>query len=189
MTALRTHLIGIVGPKRAGKDTFARVIMARHGGQAVSFAAPIRTMIRSGFNIPEDSPYWEEKKEEVIPWLGVSMRKLMQTLGTEWGRKLVHPDLWTKLLERRMVPNISPVIVTDVRFLNEQKWVMSRGGILIGVNRFDKDEDGHISEQVDYGLCAHVVQNKTTLEEYKAKCEEVITHVLETRKPVHSPST
>jgi hypothetical protein len=160
----------------------ARHLQGHFGGQILSFAAPIKRMIAVGFNIPENSPYWDEAKEQPIPWLGKSMRHLMQTLGTEWGRTFVDANLWTLLLERAMIPNIVPVIVPDVRFDNEQHWVLKRGGILLGVNRPGASGDKHASESVDFSRCAHVVQNDGSLSEYEARCYEVFDHVLKTRK-------
>lgn len=189
MPDLKYNLIGIVGHKRSGKDTFARHIQGVHGGQVLQFAAPIKKMLSEGLGIPLTDPLWEEDKEQPIPWLGVSTRKLMQTLGTEWGREIIHPEFWTKLLERSLIPNIVPVIVSDVRFPNEQHWIKKHGGILIGINRLGTTNDKHKSEDVDFSLCSHVIQNKYTLADFEIASHKVIKDVLETRKPVHSKST
>jgi hypothetical protein len=42
----------------------------------------------------------------------------MVTLGTEWGRDAVHPDLWVRLWAASG-PRTSRVVVEDVRFPNE----------------------------------------------------------------------
>jgi hypothetical protein len=41
-------------------------------------------------------------KETPLPVIGKSPREIMQTLGTEWGRRLVNPDLWVCLAEREV---------------------------------------------------------------------------------------
>src|SRR5574343_295437 len=41
-------------------------------------------------------------KETVIPELGVTGRHLMQSLGTEWGRNMVHMRLWLKIMDRKL---------------------------------------------------------------------------------------
>jgi len=52
---------------------------------------------------------------------------LLQILGTEWGRKCVHPDLWVNILKSRVIdalksdlwPRHKIVIVDDARLQNE----------------------------------------------------------------------
>jgi hypothetical protein len=57
-------------------------------------------------------------KEAVHPELGVSPRHLMVTLGTEWGRDAVHPDLWVRIWAASL-PEAAHVVAEDVRFPNE----------------------------------------------------------------------
>jgi hypothetical protein len=81
-------------------------------------------------------------------------RLLMQLLGTECGRNIIHPNIWVnslfadyrkslkivdldqeenvKLEETGVYPNW---IITDLRFPNELQAVKDRGGITIKVNR------------------------------------------------------
>lgn len=88
-------------------------------------------------------------------------RKLMQLLGTECGRKILHPNMWVNALfadripqvftkDNRMTEKYPKWIVTDVRFPNEAKAIRDRGGKLIRINRpKDPIEDGmdnHASE-------------------------------------------
>ena len=75
-------------------------------------------------------------------------RKLLQLLGTEAGRQIIHPDIWVNALMSgykkvmRTNANKQPDlfnypnwIITDVRFPNEIKAIKDRGGIVIRVNR------------------------------------------------------
>ena len=62
----------------------------------------------------------------------------MQTLGTEWGRDQVHPELWIRHAQRRLdnYRRVSVnVVVTDVRFPNEADWLRANGGELWHVLR------------------------------------------------------
>jgi hypothetical protein len=82
----------------------------------------------------------------VIP-VEMSPRLIMQTLGTEWGREIIHPDLWV-LSTFRNWNSSSDWIITDVRYTNEANEVLKRGGILIKVNRNSSSSaDTHASEQ------------------------------------------
>ena len=81
-------------------------------------------------------------------------RKLLQLVGTEGGRELLHPNLWINALLKDYTPytqeyighgdhvvNEVNWIVTDVRFPNEAKAIQDRDGILIRVNRNKRTSD------------------------------------------------
>lgn len=84
-------------------------------------------------------------------------RKLLQLLGTECGREIIHPNIWVNALfadyvcdncgqqecptgeehTGQMIDSSFPNwIITDVRFPNEAQAIKDRGGIVIRVNRF-----------------------------------------------------
>ena len=127
-------VIGLHGRARSGKDTVASFILAQRGGYIYSFADPIRAML-APLGIDMRDPYWQERKEEVIPAIGVSPRRMMQTLGTEWGRELINPELWL-ILAKQLLLNCGPgMVIADVRFENEAEWVRSQGGRVIHIER------------------------------------------------------
>lgn len=83
-------------------------------------------------------------------------RKLLQLLGTEGGREIIHPNIWVNALfadynakgfdykgsENKEIKGdwIYPNwIITDVRFPNEAQAIKDRGGIVIRVNRYCYD--------------------------------------------------
>lgn len=130
----KAPVIGIHGLARTGKDTVANFILAHRGGYLYSFADPIRAMLMP-IGIDMNDPYWQARKEEVIPALGVSPRRMMQTLGTEWGRELINPDLWLILAKQRLLNYGAGMVIADVRFENEAAWVRNQGGRVIHVIR------------------------------------------------------
>lgn len=136
-------IIGIAGPKRSGKDTLAAALADATGLPRDSFAAPIREFVaRSlGMTLAE----LEERKEQPIDWLdGVTPRHMMQTVGTEWGRRTVHPDIWLRSLFARLGGR---GIVSDVRFPNEAEAILAHGGVVLRLSRPGTGEgDGHASE-------------------------------------------
>jgi hypothetical protein len=137
-------LIGIAGPKRSGKDTLGRGLAAALGLQQDSFAGPLRAFVATmlGLTLAE----LEEVKEAPVAWLdGVTPRSMMQTVGTEWGRRMVHPDLWLRALLAR-VP-AEGAVISDVRFPNEAEAIIEQGGVVIRLSRPGTGEgDGHASE-------------------------------------------
>jgi hypothetical protein len=134
-------LIGLTGKAGAGKDTTADIIEEQLGKENVfriSFAQPIRDMLKAAFPFLTDEHFYGTLKEEVIPGLGKSPRQLMQTLGTEWGRQCVKDSLWVdtalqKAKEARAAGK--HVVITDVRFENESTEICAAGGHVVEIAR------------------------------------------------------
>ena len=80
-------------------------------------------------------PYIEKVEQRLTP------RLLLQLLGTECGRKIIHPNIWVNSLmsEYKPIEEFSTVypnwVITDVRFPNELRAIKEKGGITIRVNR------------------------------------------------------
>ena len=72
-------------------------------------------------------------------------RKLLQLIGTDCGRKIIHPDIWVNATFCNYTPS-QKWILSDVRFPNEVKAIKDRGGIVIKVIRNDLS-DFYIIEQ------------------------------------------
>lgn len=87
-----------------------------------------------GYKQEDIDKYMYKDKEAVLAPFGVSARHMLRTLGTEWGRECVGPDVWTAhWLER--VRSRSFVVVDDVRFPNEAELVRTLGGQMWRVTR------------------------------------------------------
>jgi hypothetical protein len=120
----------------AGKSEVCKVLQSLLGATFYAFADPIYSMIEVGFGIDR-----HQSKSEPILWLSsddkeVTLRYLLETLGTEWGRDMVHKDLWTILADRFVKACKSEYVLIDgVRFENEAKWIESQGGMIISVYR------------------------------------------------------
>lgn len=164
-------VIGIAGLARTGKDTLANFLLAQYGGYKYAFAEPIRRMLAAGFNINLDHPYWAKHKENVIPVLDKSPRQLMQTLGTEWGRQLVHPDVWIVMATQTLRNRGPGMIVSDLRFENEAAWVRKNNGLVLHLMRGNvpavsehSSENGLIVQPQD-----KMIDNNAGLEELQDK--------------------
>jgi len=126
-------IIGITGPKRSGKTTLGNALANRYGLMHTSFAEPIRAFVAQllGMSAHELDLF----KASPVGWLdGVTPRSMMQTLGTEWGRAMVHPELWLRSLLRR-IENHNGAVISDVRFPNEAAAILERGGIVLRLSR------------------------------------------------------
>lgn len=168
-------LIGIAGRARSGKDTVANFIIAAIGGYRYSFADPIRAML-APLGVDMNDPYWRARKEDVIPALGVSPRRMMQTLGTEWGRNLINPDLWLVMAHQRLLRNGPGMVISDVRFENEAAWIRKHGGRIIHVIRPEaKAVEVHASEDGIEMLDTDAqLFNSGTLEELQLTVRELL---------------
>lgn len=154
-------VVGFAGAKQSGKSTITQILMAKHGVVGMGFAQPLRTFIGDLLGLPQD--VLEEVKEEQVPGLraGVTPRYLMQTLGTEWGRTLIDPDLWVKVAMRDAVNALErgyAVAFADVRFANEAEAIRNLGGIIIQIDRpgGTAGTDAHVSEK---GLPAELIDD------------------------------
>ena len=140
-------VIGLTGPAGCGKSTMARHLVEQHEFVELAFADPIRDMLAAMLRIdraPLDKLLSDRKyKESPLPDIGASPRRLMQTLGTEWGRTLINSDLWVQLIEQRIEyveialrHEYRGIVISDVRFENEANFVRSRG-MLLHISRPD----------------------------------------------------
>lgn len=136
------HLIGLHGPAFAGKSTVAQYLVEQYGFAEVSFAAPLYRGVATMLGIDVGELHDRAKKENPIAWLGRSPRYLLQTLGTEWGRRLVREDLWLVLAARAIdklrAMGRPGVAVSDVRLDIEAEFILARGGELWGVQRLTR---------------------------------------------------
>lgn len=123
------QLLGFSGPAGSGKDTAGHLLVQNYGFERISFARPLYSALEAmGFGWPTT----QDEKERVIPEIGKSWRQLAQTLGTEWGRQLVHPDLWVLLALRDLKPG-GRYVITDVRFENEASCIRRAKGKVVHI--------------------------------------------------------
>ena len=87
-----------------------------------------------------------EFKTPLPDLIKLTPRKILQLLGTEAGRQIIHPNIWVNALmsNYKLIlnkwddkgNNLYPDwIITDMRFPNELEAVKAKGGITIRVNR------------------------------------------------------
>ena len=153
----KVKIIGMVGPKGVGKTTFANQLANHTGCQAavLSFADPLRVMAMA-MGIDSKQLILPELKHEVIPELGVTPRHVLQSLGTEWGRKCIHPDVWVWAMQRQIERHVAEyqgsgdvlIFIDDCRFANEAQWILNHGGMLIEVEREGVEYTGEHSSEM-----------------------------------------
>jgi len=173
-------LIGIAGPARAGKDTVGTYLKNYHGFKGVFFAEPLKEAARVMFNLSDAQLYGDEK-EKPIDWLGKSPRFILQTLGTDWGRELIHSDVWLLVAGRRinsLLGEGTSVCVTDVRFDNEANAIRNLGGCVWHIERRNAQKVlNHASEA---GVTRHyddwVLNNNGSIVDLHDQVEKALAH-------------
>lgn len=129
----RPLVIGLSGFAQSGKTAAANFIEQTYGVQRRHIAEPLRNMLRvllraNGLDEVQIDRYLTgDWKELHIPEIGCTSRHLQVTLGTQWGREQVCPDLWVNTWAAGVGLRES-VMNDSVRFPNEER--MIQGGML-----------------------------------------------------------
>lgn len=157
-------LVGLYSPAPGSGKTTLAAAMHGLGWRTVKFAGPLKAMLRAMLaEVGEDAAAIErmvegDLKETPAPALaGRTPRHAMQTLGTEWGRECVAPDLWVRLFLRSaflLRERGIPVVCDDMRFANEAATIRQAGGLLVKLVRPGAAgrPGGHASEGALCGL-------------------------------------
>lgn len=146
---MKTNLIAFSGLAGVGKSTAANYLVANHGFTRLSFADPLRDMLKAlGLS---DADFTQEGKTRPHQLLqGKTPREALQSLGTEWGRNMIGDEIWRDAAIRRAHEIISrggKVVFDDCRFNNEAEAILSIGGFVVGLCREGiKRAGGHASE-------------------------------------------
>lgn len=144
-------IIGISGEAGHGKNEVARLIAQMYSAQFVitgskiiktdfhdkfeerAFADPLKRVCSALTNYPLEVFYDRTKKDKIIPGFGITMRELLQKVGT--ALRTIDDKIFVKSTIARIKPN-NNILFTDVRFHIEKDAVNLLDGINIKVVRF-----------------------------------------------------
>ena len=160
-------IIGICGFQGSGKDTVADYLVTNYGFEKLSFASALKDVVSAIFGWPRDKLEGITKedrqwREEVDPWWAKELkivyltpRYVLRYFGTELFRRHWMPDIWVKVIERKIVNLVyqKNIVVTDCRFENEINMLLRYGGKIVHVHRnlpcwFYKYKNGERVEDV-----------------------------------------
>ena len=179
-------MIGFLAKKGCGKSTASRYLAKKYGYVEFSFADPLKKGLQHWFGFSNKQLYEEKGKEEIDPYWGVSPRQVMQYVGTDIVRdkigsellKGVGNDFWIKRMDKQLGENPGKVVISDVRFQNEVDYILSKGGCVVKIERFNKgEEDRHISEKGIDSVVGHtiIIHNSGTLEDFYSRLDDLAT--------------
>ena len=168
-------IIAICGAKRSGKDVLAKHLVATRGFKKLSFAEPLKKVVKELFNfndiqvgIDEENAVGDEKEIIDERW-GISPRKALQFFGTEIMQHAIDeliPNTNRGFLADILISRIScdscdscdSYVISDLRFLHEYNKLKSsvkvgkiRSLIIVKISRpavniSEDTRDTHISE-------------------------------------------
>ena len=112
----------------------------------------------------------------------ITGRQYLQFAGTEGGRNIFGESFWTEqVLDGTAGPPywgqdpFDVLIITDVRFDDEAKTIVDRGGQIWEIRRPGKDGDTHASEAgIDPTYVEVIIDNDGTLDDLKVKVAELV---------------
>lgn len=183
---MKPLLIGLTGRARSGKTTAAEYLVGTYLLEHYAFADPLRDGLMAIFNL-DPTDFEGDRKEQPLAWLERSPRQLMQSMGTEWARNTVHPDIWVKLAAQNLdymtnaLGAVLGFVVSDVRFENEAHLIRRRGGTVIHIARNDAQAvNPHISEAgVGVRKDDLILRNNGTIDEFLRSLDEVFLMIRE----------
>ena len=198
-------IISVSGKIGSGKDTVAKIIQELtpyHNWEVKKFAGKLKVIatILTGIPIekfedqefkhtilgPEWDYYHNTEKTQIVDGVAqnskelryMTVRDLLQKLGTEAMRMGLHEDTWVNALMSDYNAEESNWIITDTRFPNEMKAVESRKGIKIKVIRDSGNTIGttHPSETAlnDYSNWDYIIDNTGSIEDLQKKVKEIL---------------
>ena len=165
-------IIGISGKMGSGKDTLAEMISTLSSGEnqyiVKHHADKLKKIVSLLINVPvaflNDQAF--KRKNLSSDW-GMTVRELLQKVGTDGLRNNVHENIWINSLYADYLPkgfssmeeylkslkpgdfvkmDLPNWVIADVRFPNEAEAVREKGGILVRINRDLDVTSDHASE-------------------------------------------
>lgn len=137
-------IIALYSPyPQCGKTTVAEYLDQKYNFVRSPMAGPLKEMLDDLLRLFMDQRrarrhiYGDLKEEPIAELGGLTARRLMQTLGTEWGRAL-DTGFWLRVKEAQLAfkrPYTDKIVVDDMRFPNEYEMLKGRGATTIKILR------------------------------------------------------
>jgi len=200
-------IIGVIGKARSGKNQLSEFITEEFEKNynrkfyEASFANELKNMCKFRFGLSDDQLWGDKKEIEDKRFMKATLggdpeysvfwtpREIMQEFGAFY-RKIDY-DFWVKglrkFLHNELLKGHKDFIVTDVRYVNEVKFIKSKKGILVHISR-DTDNEIHganheseinLDEYKDFDIN---VDNSGSLDDLKKASYDIVKAILSIEK-------
>ncbi|MGW1859354.1 deoxynucleotide monophosphate kinase family protein [Streptomyces collinus] len=180
------HNIALLGKAGSGKDTVAAHLVAEHGYTRLAFADPLKDMalevnpfvtwvagepIRLATLVNNHG--WDRAKE-MFP----EIRRTLQHMGQTVRER--DRSFWIRALLRAAVQIRGPIVVTDVRYLNEYAAMQRAGFSTVRVTRPGAGLVGaagahHSETELDDARTTSAVLNDGSLDLLRARVDQLFS--------------
>jgi dephospho-CoA kinase len=157
---MKPSIIGLIGLAGSGKDT-AAIPLINNGYKRQAFADNIKYIA--------GMLGWDGAKDE-------RGRKLLQDIGM--AGRAYNEDVWVNCVQANSAFRFNQqIVITDVRFLNEAKFVKRNNGIVIRIVRPGLVTTNHESELKQSEVPAdYEVANDGSIEDLHIKINNILEH-------------
>ena len=149
-------ILGISGKAQSGKDSVGQYLVEKYAFKRAASADALKRIARNIFT-------WNGQKDE-------AGRKFLQDLAM--AVRGYDQDYWIRITlqeiqHQHVLNQVNNFVITDVRFLNEAKYLKAQGAILLRINRPGIALLDHVSETEldDYNDFDFVIENNGTLKD------------------------
>lgn len=179
-------IIGFGYKARSGKDTAADYIVENYDFSKHSFAFYLKALLWFLFGIEQDELINGDKTRFVPMW-GMTIREMLQKVGTDALRNNFDQDIWVKLTLGNYEGE--DLVFSDVRFENEAARIKELGGLMIRIDRPGVSiEDSTAAHESENGLSHYmnwdyVITNDGTVEDLYKEIDLIMAQNNIPKKP------
>lgn len=137
--------VAFIGHLMNGKTTSADYLINNYNYTKLAFAKDVKfagaAMLTAFSSLIHDSPrevtVEELEKRKTEP----EVRAFLQLVGTEIGKTFFNDhDVWVRRVDKRLEVELSPVVIDDCRFPNEQEALVKHNFLFVRVVRPDYEK-------------------------------------------------
>lgn len=138
------NVIGFTGLAQSGKSTASSFLEKNYEFQRINFKSAIIEEIKHNFPdfLKKEAEIYKCNVDDLFTTKPGSFRQFMQNYGTELRRNIDDNywiDRWLANANKSYINYQRPVVVDDVRFLNEAEMIKKVGGIIIRIRKQGQD--------------------------------------------------